>query len=158
MLYEIKHRLTGAVLFSLECSSLKLCVEAAVKMRAYLVGANLGGAYLGGANLGGANLVGADLGGADLVGADLGGANLVGADLVGADLGGADLAAQLGQPNSWYAWTYVRSGFQRVRVGCHDKTIAQGRAYWVGKENRREVLAALDYAEAIGKLRGWKQE
>lgn len=148
MLYEIKHRLTGAVLFSLECSSLKLCVEAAVKMRAYLVGANLGGAYLGGANLGGANLVGADLGGA----------NLVGADLVGADLGGADLAAQLGQPNSWYAWTYVRSGFQRVRVGCHDKTIAQGRAYWVGKENRREVLAALDYAEAIGKLRGWKQE
>jgi len=103
---EIKHRFTGAVLFSLETESLKLCVEAAVKSEAYLRGA-----YLGGANLRDANLRGADLGdadlrdanlrGADLVGADLGGANLVGANLGdaylgdaylrGADLGGANL-------------------------------------------------------------------
>lgn len=31
MLFEIKHRYTGEVLFKLECGSLKLCVEAAMK-------------------------------------------------------------------------------------------------------------------------------
>ena len=69
MLFEIKHRLSGSVLFSLETESLKLCVEAAVKDGAYLRGAYLRGAYLRGANLDGANLRGAYLGGADLDGA-----------------------------------------------------------------------------------------
>ena len=36
MNFAIKHRYTGAVLFALECGSLKLCVEAAVS-----TGANL---------------------------------------------------------------------------------------------------------------------
>ena len=100
---------------------------------------------------------------ADLRGANLSGAYLRGADLSGADLSGANLGTgkikglyQLGDPDSWYALTYVlETGEQRVRVGCRDKTIAEGRAYWAGKDNRREVLAALDYAEAIAKLRGW---
>ena len=61
MLYEIKHRYTGAVMFSLECESLKLCVEAAVSAKADLRGANLSGANLRGANLSGANLRGANL-------------------------------------------------------------------------------------------------
>ena len=182
MIYEIKHRFSGAVLFSLECKSLKICVEAAVKAsanlaganledanlaganlaRAYLTGANLArayltGAYLTGANLARAYLAGADLAGANLAGADLAGADLARADLAGADLAGADLAAQLGQPNGWHAWTYCdKENKQRVRVGCHDFTITEGRKYWAGKENRREVLASLDYAEYIGKLRGWK--
>ncbi len=69
MKFEITHRFTGAVLFSLETESLKLCVEAAVKSNA-----NLGDAYLGDANLGGANLGGANLRGANLGGANLGGA------------------------------------------------------------------------------------
>ena len=56
MLFEIKSRFTGAVLFSLETSSFKLCVEAAVKSRADLYGANLSGANLSGANLSGADL------------------------------------------------------------------------------------------------------
>ena len=64
MLFEIKHRFSGSVLFSLETESLKLCVEAAVKD-----GANLYGADLRGADLRGANLYGADLRGADLDGA-----------------------------------------------------------------------------------------
>ena len=107
MRYEIKHRFSGAVLFSLECESLKVCVEAAVKSRA-----NLAGAYI---------------------------------------------AAQLGHPNGWNAWTYfdTKLNEQRVQVGCQNKTIAEGRAYWQGKADRAEVMAALDYAEAIGKLRGW---
>ena len=48
-LYEIKRRLTGAVIFSRKCGSFKLCVEAAVKAGANLVGADLGDADLAGA-------------------------------------------------------------------------------------------------------------
>jgi len=111
MLFKIKHRFSGSVLFSLETESLKLCVEAAVKdganlygadlygadlrgaylRGAYLRGANLDGAYLRGANLDGANLDGAYLRGANLDGANLRGADLRGANLDGADLRGANL-------------------------------------------------------------------
>ena len=91
MKIEIKHRITGRVLFSLETESLKLCVEAAVRSIADLRGAYLRGAYLRDAYLGGADLGGAYLGGADLGGADLGGAYLGGADLRDAYLGGAYL-------------------------------------------------------------------
>ena len=141
MLYEIKHRYSGAVLFSLDCASLKICVEAAVAAKVSLGGADLGGAHLRGADLRGASLRGADL---------------RGAYLRGADLGGADLAAHIGQPNGWYAFTYCTQGEQRVQVGCRNFNIAEGREYWANKPDRREVLAALDYAEAIGRIRGWK--
>ena len=121
--------------------------------------ADLSEADLSGADLRGADLSGAYLRGADLSGADLREAYLSGAYLREADLSEADLAAQLGQPNGWHAWTYVsKEGEQRVRVGCQDFTIADGRAYWNGKENRREVMAALDYAESIGKLRAWGEK
>ena len=63
MLFEIKHKITGSVLFRLETESIKLCVEAAIKSGAYLDGANLDGANLDGAYLYGANLEGAYLGG-----------------------------------------------------------------------------------------------
>ena len=56
MIYEISHRITGIALFALECESMKVCAESAVR-----VDANLGDAYLSGANLGDANLSGADL-------------------------------------------------------------------------------------------------
>ena len=130
MLIEIKHRLTGAVLFSLDCGSWKLCIEAAVKSKA-------------------------DLRGANLRGADLRWADLRGADLSGANLSGANHVQTLGQPNGWFAFTYFYKGFQRVQVGCQNFTLKQGRDYWQGKEDRSEVMAAIDYAEAIGKLRKW---
>lgn len=146
MNYQIRHRDSDAVLFELECDSLRACVETAVKART-----NLADACLAGANLADANLTGAYLARTDLRSAYLTGANLTGANLTG-----ANLAAQLGYPNSWPAWTYVaKDGGQRIRVGCHDFTVAEGRAYWAGKDYRREVLAALDYAEAIGRVRGW---
>ena len=91
MLFKIKHRFGGSILFSLETESLKLCLEAAVKGGAYLGSADLGGADLRGANLRGADLRGANLGGADLGGADLDGAYLRGAYLRGAYLRGANL-------------------------------------------------------------------
>ena len=39
MNYTINHRTSGAILFNLECRSLKICVEAAVKARANLAAA-----------------------------------------------------------------------------------------------------------------------
>ena len=117
MKFEIKHRFSGALLFSLECESLKLCLEAAVKEKA----------------------------------------NLCGANLRGADLLGADLVAHIGQLNGWFAWTYLDTKLKepRVQVGCRNFTIAEGREYWADKQDRREVLAALDFAEAIAKIRRW---
>ncbi len=44
MIFEIKHRFSGAVLFKLETASLKLCVQAAVKEKASLSEAYLSGA------------------------------------------------------------------------------------------------------------------
>ena len=96
MLFEIKSRFTGEVIFKLETESFKLCVEAAVKSeanlsRADLYGANLYGANLYGANLSGANLSRANLSRANLSEADLSRANLSEADLSRADLYGANL-------------------------------------------------------------------
>ena len=120
MKFEIKHRCTGAVLFSAETATLKLCVEAAVKSGASLDGASLYGARLVGAILDRASLVGASLDGASLdcarlvgaildraslyraslvgaslVGASLDGASLYGASLVGASLDGASLVGAI---------------------------------------------------------------
>uniref|UniRef100_A0A6M3JDQ4 Pentapeptide repeat-containing protein n=1 Tax=viral metagenome TaxID=1070528 RepID=A0A6M3JDQ4_9ZZZZ len=91
MKFEIKSRFTGNILFSLETDSLKLAVEAAVKSRSDLSGADLSGADLyradlSGADLSGANLSGANLSGANLYRADLSGANLYRADLYGAKI------------------------------------------------------------------------
>ena len=96
MLHEIKHRFTGEILFSLDCASLKVCVEAAVRAnvslnRASLDGASLNRASLNGASLDGASLNGASLNGASLDGASLNGAWLIGASLIGAWLDGASL-------------------------------------------------------------------
>ncbi len=55
MLHQIKSRFDASVLFELECGSLILCVEAAIKSDANLYGANLYGANLCDANLRGAN-------------------------------------------------------------------------------------------------------
>ena len=90
--------------------------------------------------------------------ADLRDAYLSGANLSGANLSGAKIkdAITLGHPNGWVAQTYLtETGEQRVIVGCQNKTIAEGRAYWGNKENRREIMAMLDYAEALGRIRGW---
>jgi len=92
MKIEIKSRMTGGVIFSIETDNWKLAVEAAIKAGANLSGANLYGANLSGANLSGADLYGADLSGADLSKADLSGANLSQANLSDADLSGANLS------------------------------------------------------------------
>jgi hypothetical protein len=128
MLIEIKRNVTDEVIFShdQEDNSLKITLEVAVKARAYLVGANLGGANLGraylvganlgGANLGGAYLVGANLDGANLDGANLDGAYLVGANLVGATYGIATLKNGLLQLLGKYWPVYIFDA--HIKIGC----------------------------------------
>jgi len=142
----------------------------AVAAHANLGGANLSGAVLMGANLGGANLAGANLTGVNLSDAYLARANLTNANLTGADLAHANLSdailagtyleranliIDLGCPDGWPAYAWLRDGVCMVQVGCRSKTIAEAREYWRGKNDRREVLVALDSAEAVATLRGW---
>lgn len=82
---EIKHRFTGAVIWSGEVATVRDAVVAC-----YNAGIPLSGAYLRGADLRGAILSGADLSGAYLRGAVLTGAVLTGADLTGAVLTGGE--------------------------------------------------------------------
>ena len=63
MKIQIKHKITGSVLFKCDKGSLKLAVEFAVSQKADLSGADLSGAYLSGAYLRGAYLRGAYLSG-----------------------------------------------------------------------------------------------
>ena len=135
--FQIKSRLTGAVVFTTELGAefedkadavkLGAAVRIAVKAGANLADANLADAYLARANLAGANLAGA-------------------VDVIDA-----------GTPNGWRAIGWRRDGVLRARVGCRDFSIAEGREYWHSKSNRREVLAALDYVEAVAKLREWPE-
>ena len=92
MLFEIKSRFTGEVIFKLETESFKLCVEAAVKSEANLSEADLSGANLYVANLSGANLSEADLSRANLSRANLSEADLSRANLSGANLSRANLS------------------------------------------------------------------
>ena len=126
MKIEIKSRWSGSALFSLECGSMRFCLETAVKSRADLSGADLSRANLSGANLSGANLSGADLSGADLSGANLSranlsranlyGANLYRANLSGADLSRADLSgADLSGANLYGANLY-RANLYRANL------------------------------------------
>ena len=128
MRIEIKSRFDARILFAHEAegNTLKITVEAAVKARANLADANL---------------------------AD---ANLAGVNLAGANLAGANQMIDAGTPNGWRTVGWLRDGYLSIRVGCRDKRLAEGREYWDGKDDRREVLAALDYIEKIAVLRGWK--
>ena len=148
---EIKHWLTGSILFEFECDGntiLKTLVEAVNKK------ANLSGAYLRGADLRGANLRGADLRGADLSGADLRGADLYDADLRDADLRGANLrGANLYDANlsgvylsgkkiktaavfaGLYDYTVMpyitEDGEKWIKMGCHNRILSDWESdFW----------------------------
>ena len=135
MLFEIKSRWSGRVLFSLECGSLTLCVEAAVKARANLAGAYLADANLAGANLAGANLAGANLAGANLAGAYLADANLAGANLAGANLAGAKwrdgititrAPIQVGNLENGWPVSILDA---HMEIGCELHTFTEWRAF-----------------------------
>ena len=169
MKFEIKSWLTGAVLFSVETASLKLCVELAVRSGANLSGANLSRANLYGANLSGANLSGANLSRANLSGANLSGANLSGANLSGADLSGADLSRanlsgahnekitlvgerpflQLGPLGSRCAYllAFLTDAGVYVRAGCFWNTLKAFKA--AVKKTHGTTIHGKEYGAAI---------
>ena len=91
MKFEIKHKYTGNIIFSIETENWKLAVEAAIKSSADLSSANLSYANLRSADLSSANLSSANLSYANLSSADLSYANLSYADLRYADLSSANL-------------------------------------------------------------------
>jgi len=113
MLFEIKSKIDGEVIFSLETKSFKLCIEAAIKQNA---------------NLSYANLSYADLRYADLRYANLSYANLSHADLRYADLRYADLDFSSGIP-FWCGGLDVKvdtkiavqMAYHFCRLDCKDK-------------------------------------
>ncbi len=155
---EIKHRFSGATLFSFETESIKLCLQAAVKSGADLSGAYLRGAYLRGADLRGAYLRGADLRGADLSGADLSGADLSGVYLRGAKVDGFLLVGnrpvlQLGPigSRSDYLLAFLTEQGTRVRTGCFTGTLAEFaeavKREHGDRDHGREYVAAIAMIE-----------
>ena len=122
MSIEIKHRFTGATLFT---SNTAIDLAGAVK-EAVKSGVNLSGAYLSGENLSGANLSGAYLSRADLSRADLSRADMGGADLSGADMGGANLG---------------RANLSRVNLGGANRIYSFGP---IGEEKRIGYAVAYD--------------
>ena len=185
MKFEIKHRWSGAVLFSLETDRLKLCVEAAVKSGAHLRGADLEAQDLGSADLRGADLRDADLSDADLGDADLSDAYLRGADLRaaylgsahlrGADLRGAKLRTQDDQEltcvdnrpllmlgplgsraDTLYAWLTDRGVY--VRAGCFFDTLEKFAAAVI--QTHGDGVHAQEYRAAVAMIeahaRLWK--
>jgi len=120
MLFEIKRRFSGEVVFKLETESFRLCVEAAIKSEA-----DLSRAYLYDADLSGADLSGANLSGADLSRANLSRANLSGACLYDADLSGADLSrANLSRAN------LSRANLSGARNMIKTMGVETGNYYW----------------------------
>ena len=126
MMFEIKHRYSNEVLFSIEIGTLRLAVEAAIKSVANLSGANLSGANLYGANLSGANLYGANLSGYISIG-------------------------PIGSRYS-YLWTrWEESGFM-VRTGCFTGTLDEFKKAVKEKHksgvHRDEYMVAIKLMEA----------
>ncbi|MGH7176568.1 MAG: pentapeptide repeat-containing protein [Tepidisphaeraceae bacterium] len=152
MMFEIKNSWDGQVIFKLECGSIRLCVEAAVK-----AGADLSGANLSGANLSGADLSRADLSGADLYRANLSGANLYGADLYGADLSGANLSratlyrADLSRANLYGADLYGAdlSGANLSRANLYGADLSRANLYGAGLSGANLSGANLSGANGI---------
>ena len=170
---DITHRYTKTVMFSSPARTFKETMDEAVKSSADLQGSDLRGADLQGATLRGADLQGADLQGATLRGADLWGAYLEGATLQGADLQeatleGADLGSlrilDAGLRSDGYRFYYTDFPEEgpRIKAGCRNFTIAQGRQHWQktrgGTALGEETLLLLDQIEQRVALRGWTKE
>ena len=166
---EIKHRYTGAVLFSARVDvslsdGLKIgaAVKLAIKADANLAGANLADANLAGANLARAYLADANLAGANLARAYLTDANLAGANLADANLAGANLARangllDCGSPYSWRVVIVAHTDGIRISARCRWMTFEEATARWKKRgEERALMLPLLAYVKAAAKIKGWK--
>ena len=62
---------------------------------------------------------------------------------------------QAGMPDGWRCYGHKKDGQLLIVAGCRKKTLAEARAYWTGKNDRREVLAAVEYIATVAALKGW---
>lgn len=169
--FEIKHRQTGAVLFSGD----GLLRDADMR-DADLSWADLSGTYMRGADLSGADMRNADMRGADmrrtsLFRADMRGADLSGADMREANLAyavmrGADLRStcviDLGQRSDGYQFFFhLRyDGEPWVLAGCRYFPLPLAREHWdetrfAGTPLGDETRAILDHGERLMAIRGF---
>jgi len=89
---EIKHRWTGAVLYTgASGMTMRETLEAATRSGSNLSGSDLSGSDLSGSDLSGSDLSGSDLSGSNLRGSNLSGSNLSYSDLRGSNLSGSNL-------------------------------------------------------------------
>lgn len=138
---------------------------------AYIIGSRLVSCNLRRANLEFADLTDVDLSGSDLTGANLQDADLTGANLSDATLKAADLTytkiqnvdwsnvhdvIDLGTPHGYPAIAWHRYGIMQFRVGCRSMAADEAIEYWTDKRHRREVIAAIEYAQTVAKIRGWR--
>jgi uncharacterized protein YjbI with pentapeptide repeats len=161
---QIKHRLTGAVLYECDCDGatdavrIRQAVVAAVKSGADLIGADLSGANLSRAYLSGADLSRADLRGADLSGAELSRAYLSGAYLSRADLRGAHLSDAKGiirvgpALDGWEFFGVKHETGVMIKAGCRWFSTTDARDHWTktraGTPIGAERLRFVDFIEA----------
>jgi len=61
----------------------------------------------------------------------------------------------MGTPNGYHAHAWLRDGWLSIRVGCREFRLPEARARCAGKDDRRVVVAALDYAEAVAAILEW---
>lgn len=166
--YEIRDARGGALLFR----SLAFGVGDLIE-RAAIRGIDLYGADLRSADLRYVNFRAAKLKNAVLAKADLRGALLHRADLRGADLHGAKLPdpyfdgvrpffadcqglIHAGAPNGFPAFGWLSEGYLCIRVGCQDLRLSDALEYWhKGKDNRRQVRAAVKYIAKCAKDMDW---
>ena len=88
---EIKSKIDGKLIFKDDGATIKLTVEAAVKLKIYMQDANMQGAYMQGTDMRGANMQGAYMQGAYMRYADMRYADMRGADMRGAYMLGANM-------------------------------------------------------------------
>ena len=116
---EIKHKNTGATIYTSECETLRQAVLSALSSCA-----DLSGAYLRGANLRGADLSGAYLRGADLRCADLSDAYLRGLKI--------NKAAVYTGLYKYVAMPIIAAdGTEYIRLGCHTRAVTDWQTdFW----------------------------
>jgi hypothetical protein len=158
MKFDILNRFSGSIAFSFEASTIKVAVEAAVKEKANLRGADLRNAHLSGANLRNADLYGANLSGVYLRNSNLCNANLYGANLRGVFLEhkGKKLTlvgerpvlqiTPIGSRNDTL-FAFITDSGVYVRVGCFFNTLTKFAA--AVKAEHGTNVHAKEYAMAI---------
>ena len=150
---EIKHYLTGKILFELEKENNTLVdtIREASLLGADLRGSDLRGSDLRGSDLSEADLSEADLSEADLCGANLCGANLREADLRGSDLSGADLRGADLSGTDLYGANLCGADLRGSDLSEADLSGAD-----LSEAKNAELAQAYTYIVPEGSIIGWK--